>query len=1007
MAKLDAEIPWCTIILVAGTLVAHTLVLIGNLEVSQMFNVMGASTAGWSNIGTSLSDAMANELDVLMSNATDVLTDSLDKVQEVQETVDFVFGLAGSITEDVLSHYGTVSSVSVLSAMNASLLQSSSFSGKLVGGSQATRVKPMYTPRVVAARQKQLGIRENRRLARMYQEPAMLQLQKTGNLTDLEANTQAILDAVWNNITDGTGIAPPLDELEDKLAVAVKGAVDTIMSDLLDVMYEFVDIIKPALEQIGVWVVGFSDSMQSALEGFSSTIDKIQKIFDQVMASLSSSTGTNEEDVIFDSYALFDTSNVGYITVSDITTVADLYGLTVLTGDTAAELFEKYDEGQDGKMTIDEFAMMATDPSIADIMPVMIRTYSKLLAQIGGNVGAAVMRDEVASAVVDYFTLVCAKNLTKVGWVSEMLINQTLPLAFTHDVLVELADNKDNPNALTDQDVGAIVVNSMAWLGAVAMADAIVLMTDPLNWQTEGYLASDQAPTIKQIVVWVLQCNNTDEVVARLPAPFNEVAYEDLADAIANFTQMRSDSFQAEVAANTTDINDAYYSTGSSTALADALLGGVAASAANSDDTQLAAVNSGVAAVPATLLFAQWLSWNATDQAAIYESECFNYTSTSSSTLDNFVDQIQTMVNKMVSFLTTMEDYAGDAGIEQLESFVADFAEGAVDDIVNILMAYVDGELQELNATLSSPQAARMALIQQRGKIQQRGRIQQKVKRQDPTVVIDNAGSEVSGVISQIITLLTGLQLALPTVVDDLKFARTEVSAVAETLDTVFSNFQVSGPPIFDEIASLYSMLWTSYFVFFAILTTSVLFYGFWASGWFGGPKPSSEEDYEPPQTCMERMRCCCSSCLSCMRSCHDSNLCFWSFVILLEIIVFVLFIVSIVLCLLAGIKAFISMGCTTVYVLSDSTICQGVLSLIQGWLTTFFAGMGDLTLACDAESLLTCGLIASKTAQATMYMILGSLIAAVLSFQMIIETAILHERARWRKIFDDEAKIS
>jgi len=521
------------------------------------------------------------------------------------------------------------------------------------------------------------------------------------------------------------------------------------------------------------------------------------------------------------------------------------------------------------------------------------------------------------------------------------------------------------------------------------------LMTDPLNWETEGYLAADQAPTIYQVVLWLTESNNTNSVVALFPSPFDEMGLSELPDAFSNFTQMRSDAYQAEVADNTTDVNDAYYSTGGSTALADSLLGGVAASAANSDSTQLAAVNNGVLAVPETLLFAQWLSWNATDQAAIYESECFNYTSTSSSTLDNFVDQIQAMVNKMVSFLTTMESYAGDAGIEQLETFIADFAEGATDDVVNILMSYVDVAFADLNETISTPEGAKMALLQQ------------KRKRQDPTAVVDNAASVVSGVISTAMTLLTGLQLNLPTVVDDLKFARTEVSAVAETLDTVFSNFKESGPGIFNTISQLYSTLWTAYFAFFATLTVSVLIYGFWASGWFGGPKTSGEDDYEPPQSCMERLRCCCTSCLSCMRSCHDSNLCFWSFVILLEVIVFVLFIVSIVLCLLAGVKAFLSAGCTTVYVLGDDTICQGVLSVIQIWLTSFLADVGDLTTACQSQSLLTCELIESKTKQAVVFTIIGSLVAAVLSFQMIIESAIMHERARWRQIFDDEAKIS
>merc|ERR1740121_3162262 len=104
----------------------------------------------------------------------------------------------------------------------------------------------------------------------------------------------------------------------------------------------------------------------------------------------------------------------------------------------------------------------------------------------------------------------------------------------------------------------------------------------------------------------------------------------------------------------------------------------------------------------------------------------------------------------------------------------------------------------------------------------------------------------------------------------------------------------------------------------------------------------------------------------------HDRNLCFWSFVILL---------VSIVLCLIAGIKAFVSAGCSTVYVLGDNTICQGVHTLIQGWLPSFFTSVGDLAEACGAQNLLTCELINNATAKAVVYTILGSLVAAVLSF--------------------------
>merc|ERR1719450_406611 len=100
-------------------------------------------------------------------------------------------------------------------------------------------------------------------------------------------------------------------------------------------------------------------------------------------------------------------------------------------------------------------------------------------------------------------------------------------------------------------------------------------------------------------------------------------------------------------------------------------------------------------------------------------------------------------------------------------------------------------------------------------------------------------------------------------------------------------------------------------------MTLSVLYYGFWASGWFGGPKASTvSEDYVPPQTCMERLAVCCTACGNCMTRCHDNNCCFWSVILLMEVLCLVLFIVAIILCILSGVKAFMSAGCAQIYIL-------------------------------------------------------------------------------------------
>jgi len=247
----------------------------------------------------------------------------------------------------------------------------------------------------------------------------------------------------------------------------------------------------------------------------------------------------------------------------------------------------------------------------------------------------------------------------------------------------------------------------------------------------------------------------------------------------------------------------------------------------------------------------------------------------------------------------------------------------------------------------------------------------------------------------------------LPSVVDNLKFARKEVSAVSKQLDTIFGAFQQKGPPIFNEVAGLYSTLWTAYYALFAILTVSILFYGLWASGWFGGPSAAlADEEYVPPEGMMDRCLACWSSCQACCRGCTDSNLCFWSVILIMQVLVLVLFLVSILLCILAGVKAFLAAGCAQIYIVNDSKICTGVLGMIRRWLMSFLLEDPYLLYeACDAHTLLTCQLIGAKLKKSAVYTTIGSLMAAVFSFQMIIESAILHERARWRKIFDEESK--
>jgi len=266
------------------------------------------------------------------------------------------------------------------------------------------------------------------------------------------------------------------------------------------------------------------------------------------------------------------------------------------------------------------------------------------------------------------------------------------------------------------------------------------------------------------------------------------------------------------------------------------------------------------------------------------------------------------------------------------------------------------------------------------------------------------APNVTNGAFQKIITVLNALTNLLPTATKTLTLARREVIKVAGNLDSIFAVFEVKGPSIFDTVAFLYKLIWVLYFFFLAPLTLGLLYYAFWAGGYFGGPKPYESDvpdtaDTEP-YGCRQRIGACFNCCCSVWRKCHDSNLCFWSCIIFMQILVLVIFIVSLVLCILAGVKAFIVAGCAQVYMLSDNTICFGTLSLLKQFLQTFkIGGVEADPTACQQHSLLTCEMIVTKMQTSTILTTIFSFLGAIMSFQLLIESGCLHERAKYRRM--------
>jgi hypothetical protein len=257
-------------------------------------------------------------------------------------------------------------------------------------------------------------------------------------------------------------------------------------------------------------------------------------------------------------------------------------------------------------------------------------------------------------------------------------------------------------------------------------------------------------------------------------------------------------------------------------------------------------------------------------------------------------------------------------------------------------------------------------------------------------------------------SLMISLQGVLPTVIDDIKFASKEVSKVASTLSTIFAPLGIKAPPIFYDVSDLYKTLWVVYFILFVVLTLLVLFYAFWAQGFFGGPTPGVPSPEYKEGCCSGttfRQRCstCWNSCTSCMRNIQDKQMCFWSCILFSEVIILVMFAVSILMSVLAALKAFLGLGCGQVYVLGDVSVCSSIISGLQTSFPTFWEGFPTtIQDACGNRHLPACQAITDTLQQSITFTVIGAFAATLLSLQLLFLSAQLHERALWTRKFMD-----
>jgi len=970
--KSERYVPGCMICLVISTMTAHSLMFVGTLQFNSNLNKMGQSTKGWSDVGMTLAECFEKELDHDITVVTNVLSDTCGVIVNTTKTVENVISSLANMTDNTIGHINALDQRLANSFLEEPEVTWLTSTGNETPPARTTR-RATHMAGTVAAHVAKHGLSAGR-----FPIVVASVKSKKVELDKQQPNFDSALNGTMN---------------------LVLSTVDTQVSKVKEVVSWFLELIRPALEKIGQWLITFGEKLINTMEEFSTIIDRVQKIFDQVMSKFSSGgSSENEDEMIHNTYTLFDTNNDGSVALEDLEDVADLYGLTAFAGEKGEELFRTYDADHNDALDKTEFRLMVRDDSVPSCMSVILRQYAKRLTQVAGNVAAARVRSEVAGTVVEYFNLVCAKNMTKVGWVSQRLTNGSLPLAFTADVLRQLVVNKGNPSTLTMADVGQIVVGEMIRINASHVYEAFDLMQDPVWWLDAGHSLPNQPGYCATVMEWIASAEATqngsaspllerfgsrrllhsaDRTRAGEGALLDEKltlqellrrlvddTKDNIAESNAAFENQQREARNAE--------HDALFASPSAQTLYQDLLGKPVAAAEPPDPDVDGVVNSGTLAKPETLEFAAFLAANASQFADSFQEMSFEYAGTSSSALDSFGTMFQGMLKKITGFLNLMKKYATPRGIENLEGQVQEFLDNAVDDVVlSVQRIIVD----------SANKAGIVDSVH------------------DAQNAVSNAAKNVesSGVFSMILDVQGVMNSILPTVVENMKFARKEVSAISQTLDSIFSIFSAKGPPIFEWVTSLHHTIFTMYYVLFMVLTPSVLFYAFWATGWFGGEHEPLE--YQAPRSFGDRCRVCCSSCLSCVKSVHDSNLCFWSVLLLLQVVILLMFIFSILLVIVSGVQALLSAGCGEIYLLGDPSICNNTLGLVRKFLTTFMPGISD---PCSDSKLVTCQYIGSELTTILLMTVGGSMVAAILSFQLLVESARMHEMERWKRMLQE-----
>jgi hypothetical protein len=321
------------------------------------------------------------------------------------------------------------------------------------------------------------------------------------------------------------------------------------------------------------------------------------------------------------------------------------------------------------------------------------------------------------------------------------------------------------------------------------------------------------------------------------------------------------------------------------------------------------------------------------------------------------------MIKRVWQFLQMVLKYASPHGIQTMEELVEDFVRKAPDELVGIAHDLAN-------------------------------------KPWSNTTVME------FGVWPRLRAFLTDLQGLLPNVVSAMEAARGGVLSVSGSLSNNMEALHAQAP-IFDKSAKIANASFAGYFVMWLFVTLGITAFNFRVSGFLGGTELDVDKEYGPPQTLQQRLRVCFSGAATCFKNCTlDNPLFFWSVLLLVDILILISFYVCLTLCVAVAIGTYAQSGCAQLYILGDETVCSEAMGVMRKMLN-FLSGYPYYISedACVHHYLMTCQVFTRELAGQGVLTYFAGLFASIFSFNLLVESANLYERARWQQYTKDVLK--